>query len=124
MATVCLNNLSNQVSYALPGVAGAEPGSHGLGVREGGPFASVFEVPFRPPPLQSIHDPPRGSAGDSWDNAISISSDDEYSDDLDDGLSDTSFESLDELLRTKVKFSTASNTGMCLNSALLGRPAH
>ncbi|KAK4149623.1 hypothetical protein C8A00DRAFT_37779 [Chaetomidium leptoderma] len=118
MATVRLNNLSNQVSYVLPVVAGIEPASRGLRLREGGPFAPVFGVPLRPPPLQSTHDPPRGSVGDSWDNAISISSDHEYDDDLDDGRSDTSFESLDELLRSKVKSSSASDTDKSVDAVL------
>ncbi|KAK3312479.1 DHS-like NAD/FAD-binding domain-containing protein [Apodospora peruviana] len=79
-----------------------------------GPSAAIFGVPLHLPLLESAQNPPRG-VGTSTDDAILISSDDESDDDLDEGRSDTSFESLDGLLRNarnKVKCGRVTGTGM------------
>ncbi|KAK0702718.1 hypothetical protein B0H67DRAFT_452976, partial [Lasiosphaeris hirsuta] len=89
------------------------------------PSAAIFRVPLHLPLPQNAHDPPYGGAGTSRDDAILISSDDESDDDLDEGRSDTSFESLNGLLldaRNEVKFSRVTGTGICLDLAFLGRP--
>ena len=116
--------LDNQIFYVPPVAAGPEPASRGLRLREGGPSAAIFGAPLHLPSLQSMYNPQRGSAGESQADAILIPSDDD--DDLD-GRSDTSFESLDELLlkaRAKVESGRVTGAGMCLDLAFLGRLAH
>ncbi|KAK3690214.1 hypothetical protein B0T22DRAFT_481390 [Podospora appendiculata] len=77
--------------------AGPSPASRGLLVRKGDP------APFLPPPpQQDAHDSRHGGAGKSQDNAILIP-DGEPDDDFDDGRSDTSFASLDELVAAASK---------------------
>ena len=117
-------SLDNQTFYKPPAATGRKPASRGPWVREGGPSAAIFGVPLHPPLLQDVHDPQRGGAGESQADAILIPSDDEF-DDLD-GRSDTSFESLDELLlkARKVESGRVTGTGMCLDLAFLGRPAY
>ncbi|KAK4149901.1 hypothetical protein C8A00DRAFT_46588 [Chaetomidium leptoderma] len=86
----------------------------GLRIREGDPSAAICGVPLHPPLPQDAHDPHRGSAGESQADAILIPSDDEF-DDLDEGRSDTSFESLDGLLldaRNKVQSGRVTGTGI------------
>ncbi|KAK4209830.1 hypothetical protein QBC37DRAFT_449536 [Rhypophila decipiens] len=63
------------------------------------PSAATFGVPLHPPLLENAQHPSHGGAGMSADDAILISSDDESDNDLDEGRSDTSFESLDGLLQ-------------------------
>ncbi|KAM7210445.1 DHS-like NAD/FAD-binding domain containing protein [Rhypophila decipiens] len=87
------------------------------------PSTVTFGVPLRLPLLENAQHPSRDGAGTSADDAILISSDDESDDDLDEGRSDTSFESLDRLLqnaRNKAKYGRVTGTGMCLDLALLG----
>lgn len=118
--------LDSQIFYNPTVATGPEPASRGPLVRKGNPSAVIFGVPLHPPPpLQDAHDPQRGSAGKSQDNAILVPSDGESDDDLDDGRSDTSFLPLEELLaaaHNKVKSGSVISTGMCLNFASLGRP--
>ncbi|KAM7209800.1 DHS-like NAD/FAD-binding domain containing protein [Rhypophila decipiens] len=76
------------------------------------PSAAIFGVPLHLPLLENAQDPSRGGAGTSADDAILISSD-ESDDDLDEGRSDTSFESLDGLLqntRNKLKSGRVTST--------------
>ncbi|KAM7184498.1 hypothetical protein V8F33_012959 [Rhypophila sp. PSN 637] len=78
------------------------------------PFAATFGFPLHLPLLENAQHPSRGGAGTSADDAILISSDDESDDDLDEGRSDTSFESLDGLLQNahnKVKSGHVTGTG-------------
>ena len=122
MATVCLDN---QVFYNPnpPVAVGPGPASRGLLVQK---RDSSSPAPFlSPPPPQDTYDSQHGGAGKSQDNAILIPSDVESDDDLDDGRSDTSFESLGGLLldaRNKVKSGSVTSTGTCLDLAFLGRP--
>jgi hypothetical protein len=108
MATVCLDN---QVFYKPLVAAGPGPASRGLPVRKGDP--APF---FPPPPQQDARDSRHGGAGKSQDNAILIP-DSESGDDFDDGRSDTSFASLDELVSAaskKVKPTGLAGAGMYL----------
>lgn len=88
------------------------------------PSTATFGVPLHLPLLENAQHLSRGGAGTSADDAILISSDDESDDDLDEGRSDTYFESLDRLLqnaRNRVESGRVTGTGMCLDLALLGR---
>ncbi|KAM7209934.1 DHS-like NAD/FAD-binding domain containing protein [Rhypophila decipiens] len=79
------------------------------------PSAATFGVLLHLLLLENAQHPSRGGAGTSADDAILISSDDESDDDLDEGRSDTSFESLDGLLqnaRNKVKSGRVTGTGI------------
>ena len=87
------------------------------------PPAVASPKPLSPPLPQKAHDSQSSSAGGSQADATLIPSDDEF-DDLD-GRSDTSFESIDELLpnmRTEVESGRVTGAGMCLDLAFLGRP--
>ncbi|KAK4227047.1 hypothetical protein QBC38DRAFT_444114 [Podospora fimiseda] len=110
-------SLDNQTFYNPAAATGRKPASRGPRVREGGPSAAIFGVPLSPPLRQNAHDPQCSSAGESQADAILIPSDDD--DDLV-GRSDTSFESLDELLlkaRAKVESGRVTGTGNCVDTA-------
>ena len=117
-------SLDNQTFYNPAAATGRKPASRGPRVRQGGPSIAIFRVPLSPPLPQNAHSPQRSSAGESQADAILIPSDDE-SGDLD-GRSDTSFESLDELVLKahKVESGCDTGTGMCLDLAFLSRPAY
>ncbi|KAK3933813.1 hypothetical protein QBC46DRAFT_454591 [Diplogelasinospora grovesii] len=82
-------SLDNQIFFTLP-------------PRNRNPSVSSFGGPKAPE--QDTHDPRRGTAGASRDDAVLISSDDESDyGELDDGQSDTSFPPIEELLPARRK---------------------
>ncbi|KAK4248233.1 hypothetical protein C7999DRAFT_40515 [Corynascus novoguineensis] len=89
-------SLDNQTFYNPAAATGRKPASRGPWVRKGGPSVAIFGVPLHPPLLQDV-------------DAILIPSNDEF-DDLD-GRSDTSFESLDELVLKACKVESRRVTG-------------
>ncbi|KAH6853074.1 hypothetical protein B0I37DRAFT_32 [Chaetomium sp. MPI-CAGE-AT-0009] len=104
-------SLDNQTFYNPAAATGRKPASRGPRVRKGGPSAAIFGVPLHLPLLQNVHNPQRGGAGESQADTILIPSDD------DDGRSDTSFESLDELLRKNVESGRITGIGNRIDAA-------
>ncbi|KAK4109348.1 hypothetical protein N656DRAFT_351239 [Canariomyces notabilis] len=115
MATVCLDN---QIFYNPPVAARPGPASGGLLVQKGDP------APFLPPPpQQDAQDSRHGGAGKSQNNAILIP-DSESDDDFDNGRSETSFTSLDELVAAVPRIlesSGVASAGIYLNLPSPGR---
>lgn len=115
--------LDSQIAYVPPIAADPKPASRVFGVQEGAPSLAILMIPLHPPLPQDTHDPQSGSARESPADAILIRSDDKSSD-LD-SRSDTSFESLYELITdvcNKVAPGRVAWTGMCLDLTFFGRP--
>ena len=107
MAPICLNK---QIFYVPPGAVDPGPASRGLPVREGDPSVAISGLALHPSLPQDAHDPQRGGAGTSQDDAILIPSDDES---ISPGW-----------LRHTVKSSRVAGIGMYLDLAFLCRPRY